>query len=508
MYTDVDLYAKVRRAVMVDGVSQRGAAKRFGIARKTVLKMLEHSVPPGYERKQAPASPKLGPFVGIIAQILQDDGEVLKKQRHTAVRIFGRLREEHGYQGGYTIVREFVAKQRLRQKEVFVPLVHPPGRAQVDFGEADIYLGGVKTRIHYFCLDLPHSDAIFVKAYPAETTEAFLDGHVSAFAWLGGVPQSILYDNTKLAVAKILGDGTRKRTKAFGELQSHYLFEDRFGRPAKGNDKGKVEGLVGYIRRNFMVPLPRVRSIDELNVRLLTACEKRQVAILRGSKESIGERLQRDRQALLALPADTFDPCEKVSTHASSMALVRYRNNDYSVPSAYGHHGVFVRGYVDSVVIGCGNEVIARHQRCYDKGEFIYNPLHYLALLERKPNALDQAAPLQNWELPEEFEQLRRLLEARMGKRGRKEYIQVLRLMERFGEVEVAVAVEEALRLSAISYDAVKHLVLAKVERRAPRLDLSAYPYLPQATVGITDVRDYLALLQDRISQSHVQVSP
>ena len=322
------------------------------------------------------------------------------------------------------------------------------------------------------------------------------------------MPLSILYDNTKIAVAKILGDGTRKRTKSFGELQSHYLFEDRFGRPAKGNDKGKVEGLVGYARRNFMVPLPRVRTIDEFNARLLVACEKRQVAVLRGKKESIGERMKRDRLELLRLPTDVFDPCEKVSTSASSMSLVRYRNNDYSVPTAYGHHDVFVRGYVDGVVIGCGNEVIARHKRCYGKEEFIYNPLHYLTLLERKPNALDQAAPLQNWDLPEDFEHLRRLLEARMGKQGRKEYIQVLRLMETFGDVEVAVAVEDALRLSAISYDAVKHLVLAKIERRVPRLDLSAYPFLPQTTVGITDVRDYLALLQAQVIQGRVEVSP
>jgi transposase len=151
---------------MVENQSERGAAKRFGISRKTVSKMVRHAVPPGYQRKEAPVSPKLGPFVGIVHQILQDDREVLKKQRHTAVLIFERLRDEHGYGGGYTVVREFVGKERLRQKEVFVPLAHPPGRAQVDFGEADIYLGGVKTRIHYFCLDLPHSDAIFVKAYP------------------------------------------------------------------------------------------------------------------------------------------------------------------------------------------------------------------------------------------------------------------------------------------------------------------------------------------------------
>ena len=257
-----------------------------------------------------------------------------------------------------------------------------------------------------------------------------------------------------------------------------------------------------------MVPLPRVRSIDELNRHLLDACEKRKVAVLRGYKESIATRLERDRLALMALPADDFDSSEKVSTRVSSLSLVRYRSNDYSVPTAYGYQDVLVRGYVDRVEIACGAEVIARHPRCYEKASFIYNPLHYLALLERKPHALDQAAPLQSWELPEEFEQLRRLMEARLGKKGRKEYIQVLRLMESFGDVEVAVAVEEALHLSAISYDAVKHLVLAKHERRAPRLNLLEYPFLPQANVEITDVRNYLALLQCRVHQGELGVAP
>lgn len=213
-------------------------------------------------------------------------------------------------------------------------------------------------------------------------------------------------------------------------------------------------------------------------------------------------------KALMPLPADAFDPCEKVSTRVSSLSRVRYRSNDYSVPTAYGYQDVLVRGYVDQVEIACGAEVIARHPRCYEKESFIYNPLHYLALLERKPNALDQAAPPQGWELPEEFEQLRRLLEARLGKKGRKEYVQVLRLMEPFGDVEVAVAVEEALRLSALRYDAVKHLVLAKHARRAPRLNLLEYPFLPQTNVEMTDVRDYLALLQCRIRQGKMGVAP
>ena len=158
------------------------------------------------------------------------------------------------------MVKDYVRERRLRSREMFVPLVHSPGHAQADFGEAMAVIGGVARKVHFLAFDLPHSDACFVKAYPAETTEAFCDGHNAAVAFFGGVPRSILYDNTKLAVARILGDGKRQRTRVFTELQSHYLFEDKFGRPGKGNDKGKVEGLVGFIRRNFLVPVPRARA--------------------------------------------------------------------------------------------------------------------------------------------------------------------------------------------------------------------------------------------------------
>ncbi len=204
-------------------------------------------------------------FTGVIDQILEKDHNVPKKQRHSAKRIFERLRDEYGFGGGYTTVKDYVREHRRQTREMFVPFFHAPGHAQCDFGEALVIIGGVQQKAHYLTLDLPHSDGCFVKAYPAETTEAFLDGHVSAFAFLGGVPQSILYDNTKLAVARILGDGRRKRTRAFTELQSHYLFEDRFGRPGKGNDKGKVEGMVGYVRRNFLVAIQTLESFETLN---------------------------------------------------------------------------------------------------------------------------------------------------------------------------------------------------------------------------------------------------
>ena len=439
--------------------------------------------------------PKLDPFTGIIDAILAADRELPKKQRHTSKRIFERLRDEHGFTGGITIVKDYVAKWRLRTREMFVPLRHPPGHAQVDFGEAIGVIGGVERKIHFFAMDLPYSDAIFVVAYPAETTEAFCDGHVRAFAFFGGVPQSILYDNTKLAVARILGDGRRKRTRVFSELQSHYLFTDRFGRPGKGNDKGKVEGLVGYARRNFLVPIPAFESFDALNAYLLERCRERLGDRLRGREGTIGERLKRDLAVFhKPLPAP-YDACEKMPGNVSSLSLVRYRCNDYSVPTAYGHQKVLIRGYVHEVVISCGAEIIARHPRSYEREDFIFNPLHYLALIEQKTNALDQAAPLAEWTLPQEFTTLRRLLEARMGKKGKREFVQVLRLMEVFNIDDVAGGVRDAIEHGAIGFDAVKHLVLCRIERRPPRLNLTIYPYLPKAAVATTSARSYMDLL-------------
>src|ERR1700724_2173247 len=210
MFT-VELYAKVRHAVMIEGLSRREAAKRFGIHRNTITKMLSFSVPRGYRRRERPASRKLGPFMAWIDAILESDRSVHKKQRHT-----------------------------------------------------DGYIGGKKVRFHYFCVDLPHSDACFVKAYPAETTEAFLDGHITAFAFFGGVPLSILYDNLKIAMARILGDGKRQRTRAFTELVRHYLFQERLGRPGLGNDRGKDEAPVKDSRANFLTPVPHAASCDAL----------------------------------------------------------------------------------------------------------------------------------------------------------------------------------------------------------------------------------------------------
>lgn len=296
-------------------------------------------------------------------------------------------------------------------------------------------------------------------------------------------------------MAKILGDGKRERTRAFSELVSHYLFSDRFGRPGKGNDKGKVEGLVKYARRNFMTPKPQAASYDALNADLLDRCRARQGERAGRHAQTIGERLTADIAALRPLPPVPLEPCEKRSARVSSTALVRYRGNDYSVPTRFGFQDVVVKGFVDEVVILSGAQEIARHVRSYGSGDFVADPLHYLALIETKPNALDQAAALQNWALPDVFTHLRQLLEGRMGRKGKREYIQVLRLLEAMPTATVTHAVTQAIHMGAISFDAVKQIALARIERRPARLDLTTYPHLPRLDVKVTQAADYAALV-------------
>ncbi|WP_370231417.1 IS21 family transposase [Cognatishimia sp.] len=494
MFT-VELYLKVRHAHFEEGLSGRQISRDFGISRDSVAKMLAYSEPPGYRRTAPIKRPKLDPYVAQIDIWLAEDKIRPRKQRHTAKKIFERLRDECRFDGGYTIVKDYVRAQKRDSREMFVPLSHPPGHGQADFGEALVVIGGVEQKAYFFALDLPHSDACYIRAYPAANTEAWLDGHVHAFAFFGAVPRSVLYDNDRCLVAKIMPDGTRNRTQRFSAMLSHYVIGDRYGRPGKGNDKGKVEGLVGYARRNFMVPIPRFADWDAFNDYLEEQCRKRQVDILRGHKISIGDRLRADLAAMRPLSAAPFEACDLQSGQVTSTSVVRYRGNDYSVPVAYGHREVWIKGFVDRVVIGCGAEIIADHPRSYDTGDMVFDPIHYLPLIERKIMSFDQAAPLHGWDLPDAFQTLGRLLEARQGKAGKREYVQVLRLLERF-ELEVLhLAVKDALQMRAVSFDAIKHLLLCRVERRPPRLDLDVYPFLPRTNIATTSASSYMSLL-------------
>jgi len=474
----------------------RKAAKVYGINRRTVKKMTEHRIPPGYRRTEEPRASKLSEHFEWIREIVGGDKAVPRKQRHTACRIYQRLIEERGYKGGYTIVREYVRALKGTGKEMYCPLLHPAGNAQVDFGEAVAIIGGEEVKIHVFVMDIPQSDACFVKAYPKENTESFCDGHVSAFEFLGGVPREILYDNTKIAVARILGDGTRKKTKGFCELQSYYLFAERFARVGKGNDKGKVENLVGYSRRNFMVPVPRFETFQELNAHLEKCCLKRQDHQLRGHNASIGERLKADQAAFISLPPVPYEAFHFQAGKVNSLAMVSYQRNHYSVPTRYGYQDVFIKGFVNEVVISHGATIIARHKRCYASGEFIYEPRHYLKLLSQKTEAFSQAAPLAHWNLPEEFGKLESILKRRDGKEGVREYIKILRLLEDYTMEDVARAVTRALQLGVFSRDAVKHLLLCQLDKRPESLDLSQiHSHIPHVKVRMTSAQDYTQLL-------------
>ena len=267
MFSNMQDWTDIRRAVLVQGASKRSVCRRYGIAHKTLQKILAWPEPPGYRQRTPRLKTKLGPHLGVIEEILASDREAPAKQRHTAKRIFERLRDEHGYSGGLTQVRVAVARLRRHAGEVFVPLAHSPGRAQFDFGEAAVQIAGVARKAHFAVMSLPYSDAFFIRAYPRECTESFQDAHCAAFAFFGGVPTKTDYDNSKIAVARIVGR-ERELTREFLRLQAHFLFTHRFCRVGRGNEKGHVESLVGYGRRNFLVPVPAFASWGELNAYL------------------------------------------------------------------------------------------------------------------------------------------------------------------------------------------------------------------------------------------------
>jgi transposase len=495
VYTDMDNWAEIRRRVLADGLSGRAACREYKIHWKTLRKILEHTEPPGYRRTKPRRPSILDPLLPVVHQILEDDRKAPRKQRHTAVRIFRRLRDEHGYAGGLTVVKDAVRAWRAGRAEVFVPLAHPPGEAQVDFGQAEVMLDGAPATVAVFVMTLPHSDAIFCCAFPRECTEAFLEGHVRAFAFFGGVPRRISYDNLKIAVARIVGGRERKVTDAFLRLQSHHLFEAHFCLVRRPNEKGHVETLVGYARRNFLVPVPCLHGgLGGLNDRLEADCRADLGRRLRGKPATKSELLAEERAAMLPLPAESFVAARVEQPHADSLSLVRFDGNDYSVPTAFAHRRVTAVGTVDAVRIAVGDRVVAEHRRAWGREGVTYDPVHYLALLERKPGALDFAAPLEGWELPVCFGVLRRRLEAEFAGAGTRQYIRVLRLLERADPGELTRAVERALELGVADADAVRLILEHSREEPVGLFCLDGRPHLKLAGVPAPDLSAYASL--------------
>ncbi len=308
----MEWWSEIRRRVLVDGVSRRQILRETGIHWKTLDKILSHSMPPGYRRTAGRERPKIGPFLGRIRQIIEEDKGLPKKQHHTAKRIFERIRGE-GYTGGQTQVKEAVREIRQRSQEVFMPLIHRPGEAQADFGYALVKEDGRLRKAVLFVMSLPHSDAVLVQMFDRICTEVFWEAHRRAFAFFGGVPRRITYDNEGVMVAQVIGARKRKLTNGFLQLQSHYLFGEYFCLVRRANEKGVVEGMVGYTRRNYLVPVPQVQDLEELNRQLEDRCREELRRRLRGKSGTKEQLLAEDKAAFLPLPAGPFDACRTVS---------------------------------------------------------------------------------------------------------------------------------------------------------------------------------------------------
>jgi transposase len=497
MYTDMETWRDIRRRVLAEGESKRQVCREYGIHFQTLKKILAHAEPPGYRRRAARAKPKIGPYLPVVESILEADKQAPRKQRHTAQRIFDRLRDEHGYDGGYTAVKEAVRGFKARTAEVFVPLAHPPGWAQVDFGYAEVDLAGERTKIAFFVMTLPYSDAFFVRAFERECTETFQEGHRRAFEFFGGVAFRISYDNSKIAVVTV-GQGRQRRlTDGFLRLQSHFHFTEHFCRVRRPNEKGHVELLVGFARRNFMVPVPKVDSIEELNVHLEAQCRQDLARTLRGKDKSKGELLRQEIAAMLPLPATRFEAHRVEKTRANSLSLVRFDCNDYSAPTACAHQPVSAVGTVDEVRLVVGDRLVATHRRCWKKQRTFYDPLHYLAVLERKPGAFDFAKPLANWELPPCLDLLRRRLEADLGEGGTRAYIKVLRLLENASLPQLAAAVEHALAIGATDADAIRLILEHRRQAPVALFCLDGRPHLKAVRVPAVDLGAYRGLAED-----------
>ena len=494
MHQDMQWWTRLRVRAAQEGLSKREVCREEGISWKTLEKVLSHPEPPGYRRAAPYPKPKLGPYEAWIVRILDADKELPKKQRHTAQRIFERLQEE-GYAGSYTQVREKVAQLRRVRGEVFIPLRHDPGTAQVDVGQALVKQGGALRKVYFFVMVLPYSDAIYVQAFGHARTEMFWEFHGRALEYFGGVPRRISYDNDKVLVSAITGTRARRLTEGFLQLQSHYRFAEHFCGANRPNEKGVVEATVKFARLKFFVPVPQVRDLEELNERLVEQCRRDLSRTLRGQQASKQVLLGEDQAAFLPLPAAPFDACRKVQANANSLSLVRFDTNDYSVPVCYAHHQVLVKGYVDRVEVCRADEVIARHDRCWGREQLSLEPLHYLALLERKPGALDYGKPFSDWELPECFGILRARLERERAGDGTREFIQVLRLLERYSLCEVGRAIECGLRCNALIRDAIAQFLIPQEDWRQTTFRLDGREQLRQVQVASTDVAAYAELV-------------
>lgn len=512
MGSRVELFEQIRRDHEFEGLSKRALAEKYGVHRRTVRQALGSAVPPARKRPEGRPAPALGEHREWIDEILIADRKAPRKQRHTARRIWRRLVEERGAMVAERTVREYVAQRRRElgePGEVFVPQIHQAGmEAEVDWGEADVVLGGRLVTVQLFFMRPCFSGAGFCMAFRRCTQQAFLEGHVEALAWFGGVFARIRYDNLSSAVKLVLRGRRRVETDRLVALRSHYMFESAFTLAGLqgAHEKGGVEGEVGRFRRNHLVPVPEVADMAELNRLILAGCVSDLGRTIVGRSEAVGEALERERPLLRALPAERFDTTEPSSVRVDAKALVTVRQNQYSVPVALAGRRVLARVGAREITIIVDGREVARHERICERYQVSARLDHYLELLARKPGALQGSLALaqerERGAWPGCLDELWQAIATKVGaSEAARQMVDVLMLVREHGPERVELAVRGALAAGA--HDGRAVAVLAnRAHDRVPAVALDglderlAAIERPQPT--ITDYDQLLGLQQAR----------
>ncbi|MGK5091735.1 IS21 family transposase [Deltaproteobacteria bacterium TL4] len=485
-------YELIRTAHRVYGKSIKQITREYGHHHSTIKKALSEKAPK-YSQRESQPRPVIEAYLDVIDNWLLSDQKVHHKQRHTARRIYDRLVKENYFQGSERTVRHWVSVRKkelgIDQVETMIPLCPEVGKeAEVDWGEAFVIMEGKKRKVYLFCMRCRYSGKSFVRAYPFERQEMFFDAHIHAFDYFGGIFPVLVYDNLTTAVKKIMKGRKRIEQDGFAFFRSYYTFEARFCNPAKGNEKGGVEGFVGYSRRNFLVPYPEVKDFDELNQHLIKQCQSHCQKMLPrdGGERCIAELYEEEKASLISIPPVPYGWMRDIKTKVNTYQVVRVDNNYYSVPKTYG-------GCELTVLIGCweieiysNHKKIESHPRSFGHNDWVLNPFHYLNTLKRKPGAFDSARPLKQWreQWPSAYELTLKSLRERKGfSAGTREFIEILQLHENYPEDQVQSAVELAAESSAWGLESIKLLL---PPTWGPYL---TPPSLPKDRIpGVTDV--------------------
>jgi transposase len=501
----VEQYEEIRRAYFIDKMSIRAIHRRYGYDRDTIRKAITQAAPQPYQLQEPRAAPVLGPYKEKITDLLEESAEQRRKQRYTGHRIY-ELLVEQGYQGSEGAVRNYICQQRKAQKlrKSFLPLEFDPGKdAQVDWGEAEVEMNGERIMVQMFILRLNYSRVRFVMAFPFQKQEAFFEGHIRAFHFLGGVPGRISYDNLKTAVYKILTGRNRQEQRSFKAFRSYYLFESHYCTPGQGHEKGGVENDVGYVQRNFMAPVLKVDSYEALNQLLHTACLQNVQRHVRGQDEPVAELWESEKSLFLPLPGADYPACNSHPVKPNGYSQVGLDTNRYSVPVECKDNQLVLHAYSFRVVILSDQKIVAEHARCFEKEQDILNPLHYLALLEQRPGAFEYAKPIRRWrkEWPADYHRLLDELRQRWPEgRGVKEFISILKLHLTHPAGQIEQAVGRAIELGATHLAGVQFCLQQILEGPTvpPPLDLSLHPQLAQVGNQPVNLQQYDQLLGEK----------